>query len=253
MTKNLLKIMNIYIIIPVLILVYFISIVAFPLIYSRNISPTHPQKNPGLISVGNGNQKIKVAVIGDSTAAGQGADTFYDNFSLKYLKKLDQQKYSFDYQNFAVGGSKVEDVLKEQVAQLVEYKPDLVIVSIGANDVTSTISNQDYQTKIAELIKFLEALNTKVLWLNIPDFITSPVLLPPLNLFFSRRTDDFNQILASQIKDKSKFTLVDVFNKARDDFWNKEKKSFSADGYHPSSNGYETWSKFMYQELPSLD
>lgn len=253
MTKNPKKYMNIYILIPVLILIYFVSIVAFPLIYSRNISPTIPQQNPGRIFLGNGQEKIKVAVIGDSTAAGQGANSFNDNFSLKYLSKLDKQKYNFEYQNFAVGGSKVEDVLNNQLVSLKDFQADLLIVSLGANNITSTISDQDYQTKIKELAQFLSNLNAKVIWLNIPDFITSPVLLPPLNMFLSQRTNNFNQILNLEIKDKPKFTLVDVYNGARDDFWDKSKQSFSVDGYHPSNNGYETWSKLMYLASPELN
>jgi lysophospholipase L1-like esterase len=253
MTKNPKKYIYIYILIPVLILIYFISIVAFPLIYSRNISPTFPQQNPGVILLGNGQEKIKVAVIGDSTAAGQGANSFNDNFSLKYLSKLDNQKYNFEYQNFAISGSRVQDVIDMQIAGLVEFKPDLVLVSIGANDIVTTISDQDYRSQLQQLSTKLANLGVKIIWLNIPDFITSPVLLPPLNTFLSQRTKHFNQILESTIKDNQNFVLVDVYNNAREDFRDPRNMCFGDDGYHPSSQGYEVWSKLIYTANPSLE
>jgi acyl-CoA thioesterase I len=236
---------------------YLMLVFIFPFVYAFKINPTSPPTNPGLIKLGKTSKQIlKIGVIGDSTAAGQGSNQFEDNFSLQYLKKSSlSDNYQIFYQNFAISGATSQDVIENQLTKLEVFKPNLVLVSIGANDVTGSVSEQKYEENIKLITDKLKSfemenpLKFEVIWLSIPDFVTSKILLPPLNYFLSSRTKNFNQILSSQLETYHEMKLVDIYNGTRDKFAKEPKKTFSKDGYHPSSGGYTEWVRVILQEV----
>ena len=233
-----------------IIIIYTSIIFGYPYIYAARVSPTHPitYPQPVLIESGLYFGRLRVAVIGDSTAAGQGGTSVEGGFGYQYLATLSSKYQTIEYYNLARGGAKVQDVLNTQIDQLNKLKPDLIMVSIGSNDVTSTISDKDYRNQVSELVSYIQSLPAKVIWLSIPDFITSPILLPPINYILSGRADYFNSIIRSRIE-STNFNYINIFDGARNEFQSNPDLNFSKDKYHPSENGYRIWSRLVEQKM----
>ena len=235
------------------VVVYLIGVLAFAYVYGLNVYPTTPPQSLSslVIKDNSGDKKLKVAVIGDSTALGQGTGSQTKSFSYQYTDKYLSEKYDqISYINFAVSGNKVVDVIDNQLNKLTALQPDLVFVAIGANDVTGRTDKNIFKSQIETVVNFLQNLDTKVIWVSIPDFITSPILLPPLNWFLSSKAGEFDQIIKDSLK-QSKFVYVDVFDSTRQPFLDEQNKMFSRDKYHPSSDGYSLWVEQINKNVPA--
>ncbi len=249
-------------IVLVVLIIFLLLILLFPLFYSRYLHKTEPPTNLVNINMAqesglsqNPNDKIfKIATIGDSTALGQGTGSVKKSFSYQYAEKYLLPKYKqINYSNFSVSGSTVSGVLDKQISSINAQNFDLIFVSIGSNDVTDIKTNDvEFAQNIQKLLQKLQATNAKIIWLSIPDFVTAPVLLPPLNLFLSGRAKHLNQVTQS-ILDQNDIKLVDVFDRTREGFLNDPVKYFSEDKYHPSQVGYSSWAESIFTDFGSLE
>ncbi len=232
-----------------IIVIYTLAIPIWPMFWASYYSPTFPPSNPGVINhITHPDQKsiFRVVVIGDSTAIGQGTNSVLESFGYQYLlanSSLKNQNWSFE--NRAKSGVKINYVIDQQL----DFEPvDLVMVSIGANDVTGGTKSAEFRASAEDLAKKLKSLSKQVIWLNIPDFVTSPILLPPLNYILSSRAKTINQILDSVVP-QAGHQLIDVYNGAREPFKRDPDRFFGADKYHPSVYGYGVWAKVIEKTL----
>ena len=234
----------------VIIFLYTLVVLIWPFFWGNYYSPTLPPTNPGIIynkSLFPSQKSIfRAVVLGDSTALGQGTDSVKKSFGYQYLltrPNLKDQNWSFE--NKAISGVKIAEVLERQL----DFEPvELVMVSVGANDITGNTKSSDFKSSVDKLAYKLQSKAKQVIWLNIPDFVTSPILLPPLNYILSEREHELNEII-NNAATKSGYQIVDVYNKAREPFANYPEKNFGVDKYHPSAAGYAVWVEVINQTL----
>lgn len=230
-------------------LLYILAILIWPMFWATYYSPTYPPNNPGVIyRTPYPNQKsiFRAVVLGDSTALGQGTNSVEKSFGYQYLLTNPDLKYqNWSFENRAISGVKISEVLKHQL----DFEPvDLVMVSIGANDITGSTKPSEFQTSVETLAKQLRNKAKQVIWLNIPDFITSPILLPPLNYILSEREEVLNEIIKNTATQFG-YQIVDIYNGARKPFANDPKRYFGVDKYHPSQAGYGVWVELIQKTL----
>lgn len=223
-------------------IIYTTLILLFPIIYSANLYKTLPTKNSekSYFEINSSQSKLlRVAVIGDSTAIGQGTNSVEESFSYQYLTQNSKfQDSKIEYSNYAVSGARIQEVIDKQLV----FEPvDLIFVSIGANDVTQMTNQKDFENSVSTLTSKLLNLAKNVIWINIPDFVTVPVFLPPLNYLASNRTQSFDKIINEITSKTSQINLIDVYNLAREPFRINPDKYFSKDKFHPSKDGYQIW------------
>ena len=225
---------------------YMIFVFLYPWAWTKKIKKTlTPEKsdimNLHFKNASNKRSKLKVAVIGDSTALGQGADSVEGSFSYIYIQEVLSQKYSrIKYLNLGVSGARSIDVIRDQLDEAVKFKPDLIFISVGANDVTLNTSDEEFGKNIQKITQKSLETGAEIIWINIPDFSTSPILLPPLNMYFSNKSRQLNIVLDSVLS-KTSVCLVDINKKAKKVFLSQLDKYFSQDMFHPSYEGYRYW------------
>jgi lysophospholipase L1-like esterase len=224
---------------------YTFVVIALPIVYSANLhkttAPDHLSSQFIHPDVTN-SQTYKVAVIGDSTALGQGTGSVQGSFSYQYLNQSNLKNIQYD--NYAVSGVRINEVIQTQLS----FEPvDLVFVSVGANDVTAFGNRTDFADSVKTLISKLKLLAKKVIWVNIPDFVTVPVLLPPLNLYLSNSAKNFNIAGKSSITNAG-FEYINVYDDARRPFQDDPTRLYSEDKYHPSQAGYQIWVELLAKE-----
>src|SRR5581483_6586867 len=114
--------------------------------------------------------------IGDSTVEGIGASKPERNFASLIYASLKQEIKNAEYHNLGIAGDRVEDVLQKQVQKAIELKPDLIVLSVGANDIMQHRRMNSFKKEYDELIKQLNQTKALIVVTNVPDLSLAPVL-----------------------------------------------------------------------------
>jgi len=189
---------------------------------------------------------LRYIAAGDSTAVGEGASTVEGTYTVKIANEL-QKTNSVTYKNIAVSGSKTKHVINNQLQEIIKFNPDLITISIGANDLTHRISSEEilnnYQTIITELTTQTKA---KIYITNIPNF-TGADLLPWLYIKYLERTSEpINKQLQSLESDRVK--IINIHDFGWDSFADKSV-TYSLDHFHPSDIGYQNWANAFLSKI----
>jgi len=187
---------------------------------------------------------LTYAVVGDSTAAGQGA-TYENGIAVSTAREL-AKSHVVMLTNFGVSGAKTMDVLAEQLPAVERLRPDLVLISVGANDVTHLTSIRSVRKSIVRIIDRLRAANMDVaiVMTGSPDMGAPPRVPRVLRPVAAWRTRQLNQMFESVARSKG-VTFAPIAA-ATGRLFRRDPSLFAADRFHPNDRGYATW-------LPSLD
>ncbi len=201
----------------------------------------------------NGNPTVppfRYIVIGDSTSLGQGASAQIENYSYQYAQSTLLQNYqAVQIYNLAVSGAKTGDILANQVETAIALAPDLIMLSVGANDVTNLVNVTDFRRNYAMILQQLSRSSAEIVLLNIPAFSTVPLFWEPYRFIADYRGRQFNQIIAEVAKAEPKVKLVDIYNGTEREFRLYPERNFSEDKFHPSSAGYAVWARVIAESL----
>jgi lysophospholipase L1-like esterase len=195
---------------------------------------------------------FRYVVIGDSTSVGQGAKIQTDNYSCQYAQLVLLKQYpAVKVYNLAVSGAKTQDVLSKQVEAAIALDPDLIMMSIGANDVTGLTNAEEFRRNYTIILQKLIGNSTKakIVLLNIPSFSTSPLLWEPYKSAAHYQAGEFNKIIEAIAKTEQNIRVVDIYRGTEPDFRRFPKLNFSQDKFHPSSAGYSVWTRVISQTL----
>jgi lysophospholipase L1-like esterase len=176
------------------------------------------------------------AVLGDSLAAGLGADSPSHLPGVILAKGLAAElRFPVRLATHAISGSKTFD-LHWQVDQALHDPPGLALVIIGGNDVTSKSSITASVTTLRNEVSRLMAAGTVVVVGTCPDLGTVAPIPQPLRAIASR----FSKTLAkAQHRELVKIgaTAVPIARMASPEFLIRPEL-FSQDRFHPNSAGY---------------
>jgi lysophospholipase L1-like esterase len=131
-----------------------------------------------------------------------------------------------------VSGATSEDVLAKQVDRAIALKPDLIMLSVGANDVMQLVSQEQFKLNYTSIVQKLTSINTQPVLLNIPAFFTIPLLVQPYRAITDYRVRQLNQTIAQIAADFPTVTLVDIYNGTKEEFKNYPDRTFARDKFH---------------------
>jgi lysophospholipase L1-like esterase len=208
--------------------------------YVRRVTLRMPEATGSRKGVCGQGPLCRVLVAGDSGAAGVGVAT-QDEALCGHLVRRLSQHHTVEWCVLAVNGLDSPGLVK-----LLEDAPisrfDVVILSMGANDVTCLCSPQrwvQWQTQLSELIAHRFAPNLLV-HSAVPPMHACMALPQPLRWFMGRWARQMNMLLSGLLSDKKKRTM----------HWHPEATIFNGmavDGIHPSSHGYALWADGLSQ------
>ena len=192
---------------------------------------------------------IDLLVLGDSIAAGLGAETRRETLGARLARKLAKRtRRSVRLRTGAVVGAESSG-LEAQVAALpAKYRPDVAVVVVGGNDVTHRVPVAQAVGHLERCIVALQERGTAVVVGTCPDLGALRPVPQPLRTLGSRASRQL--ALAQQdaavrlgARAVSLATVVGPF------FITNPDEMFSLDRFHPSSIGYQRTAKAM---LPSV-
>ncbi|MDQ3327007.1 MAG: SGNH/GDSL hydrolase family protein [Chloroflexota bacterium] len=194
------------------------------------------------------NEPYTILILGDSTAQGIGAARPEDSFGALVAQNQARRGKQVRFVNLGVSGAQVRDVRTEQVPKVAALQPDLVLLSVGANDVTAWTAPSEYLDHMEQLVSDLVRTDATVAVLNVPAIIAAPLLPYPVRLVLDERTRRYNRGLAQLLKKRPSWIAVRIYEEAREPF-ERDRTLFASDGYHPSSKGYALWARITLHAL----
>ena len=191
---------------------------------------------------------LRLAVLGDSGAAGLGADDAATTPGAILARELAAASgRPVVLTNVAVVGARSHD-LATQVDRVLVVRPNVAMIMIGANDVTHLTRPQHSVRLLAEAVSRLRAAGTEVVVGTCPDLGTVRPLAPPLRQVARRMSRELAaaQGIATRAAGGRPVALAELL---ADRFEAEPDRLFSADRFHPSAAGYAACAHAMLPEV----
>jgi lysophospholipase L1-like esterase len=178
---------------------------------------------------------LRLAVLGDSIGAGQGASRPREALCDRLKKGLDAHGFETNGHVFAIGGARSSD-LRAQVDRALPWAPDVAVVVIGANDLSHRTPVDQAAGDLGHAVRRLRQSGAEVVVAPAPDLSSVPhvpLRLRPLVQAASVLLRE-RQILATTTHGGR---VADPEGATASAFA-ENPSLFSSDQFHPSSAGY---------------
>ncbi len=233
---------------PALLIMAKISLLAAALVGCRASRP-EPLRAPGhatSTTLGSGTPLLYL-VLGDSTAAGVGAD-YEQGIVLETAGHLARSR-RVEVVNLAVSGARFRDVLSEQLPRARGIKPDLVLLDVGANDVTHLTSSRSVRRDLEEILRSLLAANceARIVLTGAPDMGSPPRIPFFLRGIAALRARSVNRI-ARRAVSAHDLTFAPIAERTGPSF-RRDRTLFASDRFHPNARGYALWTGVLDEAL----
>lgn len=214
-------------------------------IYVRLTTPRLPEASGERAGVIGEGKLLKVLILGDSAAAGVGAECQSQALSGQLVDRL-KESYTVDWRLEASTGDKTLDVI-ERLEALDAFDVDLVITSIGVNDVTSSVSPADWyqqQQQMVDLLRQKFSVRT-VLMTPVPPMHLFPALPQPLRWCLGNRANELNHRMNALIQANAFCHLIEPG-------FELDQSLMASDGFHPGPKLYQQWAEALTSHIYKL-
>lgn len=212
--------------------------------YVRKVTPKLAEARgdrTGRITNGsNTSLAINLAIIGDSAAAGVGVERQTQALSGSIIDNLNIEQ-SINWQLLAKSGLDTKSC-HLMLASQPSNRFDVVVLSLGVNDVLSKITAQQWVKQQISLVKLLQhKFNAKqILLTKIPPMAQFSSLPQPLRWFLGARCNEFNRALAQEANNHYGCEIITLTEQLKDGH-------MASDGFHPGAIVYLKWGEAVAQ------
>jgi lysophospholipase L1-like esterase len=181
--------------------------------------------------------------LGDSTGAGVGAA--HGGYVARLHQRILGERPSAHLANLCVSGATTADLLRGQLHNGVAKNPQLVTLGIGINDISHGVPLEHFAQNYDRILTTLkEKTKAQIVVSNIPDVSTARVVPVFLRGKYHQQIVTYNHRLEA-IANRHGATVFDIFAITTRELAS-HPEYFSADGFHPSDEGYEMWAVQMW-------
>ena len=195
------------------------------------------------------NPTLRIAVLGDSSVTAPGVAGPHEIWVSLICSRLAETRHVV-LESFAVGGSMAHTVIAEQLKGALDFGPDVVFVSVGANDAIKGVPLQRFEENLDHLIGSLVDSGAKVVQSGVGFLGTIPRLYPPLSTLMERRAGRFDEV-HWRVAAIHGTTVVD---QRSDDasIWSRDRTLWAADFFHVSAAGHARWAETVWRTVDPL-
>ena len=180
---------------------------------------------------------IRLAVLGDSSAAGLGAEVPGHLPGVLVARGLaEESERPVQLYTYAVSGSTSRD-LAPQVELALSSSPDVVLIVIGANDVTQRLHPQTAAGLLGEAVRRLRAEGVAVVVGTCPDLGVVRPIPQPLRGFARTWSRTLARLQRAAVQ-RAGGRAVPLADLLASEFLTRAE-FFSRDQFHPSDAGYQ--------------
>ena len=203
---------------------------------AKDAPPEHNDTIWAAAGVSRTRPPIRIAMVGDSTAAGYGVYRDRDTPGAQLAINISEAaRRPVHVTNVAVVGAESPD-LPVQIDRLSGVRLDLAVVMIGANDVTERTKTSVAVPYLEDAVRRLRAMGAEVVVGTCPDLGTIRPLAQPLRAYARRLSRDMarEQTVAVVRAGGRSVSLGDLLGP----LFMTHLEYFSEDQFHPSAAGY---------------
>lgn len=197
--------------------------------------------------VGDGDNPVRLFVIGESTVAGLGARSHELALAGQFAIELSKQiQRPVEWDVVGKNGVTARRTIDELLPEMPDKRYDYILVGLGGNDVMKLSSPVKWRRDMTELLGLLRDKNPDaVIFIsNCPMIVYSPIMPEPVKsiLWSLSRMHDANIREFTADMDRV-FYYPQPADVTLDGFF--------ADGIHPSEQGYADWAAAMMRYFSS--
>lgn len=214
-------------------------------LHVRRVTPRLPEPPGPRSGLAGEGAPLRLLVVGDSAAAGVGAATQSEALTGRLVAELSARR-ALDWRLEARRGYTTADA-HAHLAALPQERFDVVVLSLGVNDVTRGVGRTRWLARQAALAELLRArfAPRALLFTALPPMHLFPALPQPLRWYLGARARDFNAALAGWLPRQQGCHLV------APDF-EPDPAHIASDGFHPGPTAYTAWAAQVARDIDRL-
>ncbi len=193
---------------------------------------------------------LRLAMLGDSTAAGVGVDRVEQTVGGQLAEQLAAAGIRVELTSAAVSGARSGDLHTQVARALLAAPPDLVVILIGCQDVIHGVGPGRAATELSAAVRQLRDARIPVVVGTCPELGASLAIGQPLREivgYLGRRLSRA-QVSAARAAGG---VPVDL-GAATGTVFRADPGMLCPDGFHPSGDGYRTWAHALYPAVAAL-
>ncbi len=191
---------------------------------------------------------IRLAILGDSGAAGLGAKHPSETMGAILATALSQVAgRPVTLSNHAVIGAQTSD-LNAQIDRARWTRPHVAVIMVGANDVTHLVPRTLSARRLRQAVRRLRESGTEVVMATCPDLGTVKPVPQPLRTVMRRgsRRLALAQAVATRAEGGRPVPLGSILGPEFDE---RPEVMFAEDHFHPSTEGYAAAAQVLLPEV----
>lgn len=201
----------------------------------------------GWYGTGRPGPAIRIALLGDSSAAGYGVEKVEETPGAMLASGIAEGADCRVFLSSSAFVGAMSKDLELQIDKALAMEPDLAVIMIGANDVTHTVRPSESVRFLEQGVRRLLDADVAVVVGTCPDLGTIELIPPPLRQIaraWSRRLAAAQTIAVVEAGGRT----VSLGSVLGPEFAASPKLLFGPDQFHPSAAGYSTMASVL---LPS--
>ena len=208
--------------------------------YARRVIPRLPDAAKPWQGEISGRDPVSILVLGDSTAAGVGAQTQDEALPGNLARRLSREwERGAKWRAVGENGATTADIVRRYLAEATAQKYDLIFVSIGANDALTLRSRRAFRRNFRTILRRLRSVSPHALILvsSFPGFAQFAALPNPLRWALALHSQSLEEAARRFALAEPGVLMSPPAPKYTPGF-------FATDGFHPSAQGYREWVDF---------
>ncbi|MEJ1230414.1 MAG: SGNH/GDSL hydrolase family protein [Galbitalea sp.] len=195
-----------------------------------------------------GRDTISILVLGDSTAAGVGAETQEDALPGNLARMLSAEwERGVTWRAVGENGATSGDIVRRFLDEASEESYDVIFVSIGANDALKLRSRGAFRRDFRRILRRLRSVSPAALILvsSFPGFSQFVALPNPLRWALHLHSQSLESAARRVVRVEPGVIMSPPAPRYTDGF-------FASDRFHPSPKGYRDWVEFALSDARLL-
>ena len=190
-------------------------------------------------------KSLALLILGDSAAAGVGVNVQDDALLGAILKELSSE-FSIQFYLHAMTGFTTDQVI-QSIQTLETQHFDVIITSVGVNDITKFTSPQAWIAKQKQLYQILKHKFSPQLTIasGVPPMDQFPALPNPLAWLFGQYAKAMNLELGQFVAQQKQMEWIEYDLKK----FLALNLAMAKDGFHPSKEIYQYWGKQVAEKI----
>lgn len=197
-------------------------------------------------------EPLAMTVLGDSSVTAPGLGSGAESWIAQLATGLPRRT---TLRSFAKGGSRVRDVLENQLVPALACETDLFVVAVGANDTLHGTAARRFRTDLRTVLTELSH-EAPVVSLGVGDLSVIPRIPATLRALLRWRCGVIDRVHGEVAESLDRVVRIPVREVADPSFAVARDELFTADMFHPNHFGHTLWAAmfkpFVSETIGSL-